>query len=82
MENSKRNALAELAKRLETHIVPIAGCVGSRETGREIAGDVRTAHFIIAELAKVKTDGVGWPARLELADAYENCRAIAERGEK
>ena len=75
---NERNALAELAERLEGDIVPISGCVGSRETGLAIAGDIRKAQRIVAELAKVKLNGVGWPARIELADAYDKCRAIAK----
>lgn len=37
---------------------------------------------IVAKLAKVKLNRVGWPIRIELADIYEECRAIAEEGEE
>lgn len=33
-----------------------------------------------AMAAKVKLNGVGWPVQVELADAYEVCRAIAAEG--
>lgn len=38
------------------------------------------ARRIVEELAKVKLNGVGWPVQVELADAYEVCRAIAAEG--
>lgn len=74
-ETKELNALAELANRMFSEID------GRRliEPNRE---DYDKARRIIAELAKVTLNGVGWPVRLELADAYEKCRAIAEEGAK
>lgn len=72
----KRNALAELAERLEIHSEYLSG------DNDPASNDVLLARRIIAELAKITLNGVGWPVRLELADAYEKCRAIAEEGAK
>ena len=70
MERST-NALAELAERLSPR--------GETKTLLLVNGmDIIKAQRIIAELAKVKLNGVGWPARIELADAYDKCLAIAE----
>lgn len=72
----ERNALAELANELTwiEHIL--------RDEGYgAYCADANKANRIIAELAKITLNGVGWPVRLELADAYEKCRAIAEEGE-
>lgn len=66
---AKRNALAELAVRLGTDALSL---------GADKYPEIETAQQIIAELAKVKLNGVGWPVRIELADAYEQCRAKAE----
>ena len=73
------NALAELAERLTPkEVLNTEG----RAVVKEVDFDALVkAQRIVAEVAKVKLNGVGWPRRIELADAYENCRAIAEEGD-
>lgn len=77
----ERNALAELAGRLETHIIPISGSVGSRAVGMRIADDIRKARLIIAELANVKdtnwAGGHNCPDPNSASVAVSNCREIA-----
>ena len=77
---NERNALAELANVLAWYVDD--GEIPDRIPIMLLPEAINKAHRIIAELAKVKLNGVGWPVRLELADAYENCRAIAEEGAK
>lgn len=79
---SERNALAALAERLNNGYVSLV--VNDRRMATFTTAafpELEKAQRIIAELANVTLNGVGWPVRLELADAYEKCRAIAEEGE-
>ena len=71
----KRNALAELAKRLELDIRMIEfGNVAQLKRFRK-------TKRIVAELAKVNTLGPKHiPGDISLYTAYAKCRAIAEEG--
>lgn len=75
---TERNALKELAETLKFHIEPRR----LNADKDEFAVAICKSQRIIAELAMVKLNGVGWAERIELADAYEKCRAIAEEGAK
>ena len=77
MANKERNALAELAKRLDTR--------KSKDFIVRVDGhDVSLARRIIAELAKVRTLGPKHiPGDISLYKAYTECYAIAaEEGAK
>ena len=81
MSDTKKNALAELAKRLEFDIRMIEfGNVAQLKRFRK-------AKRIVEELAKVRTNKVGWPEKLsiplldDMANLYAKCRAIAEEGD-
>lgn len=72
-ETNERNALAELAERLDTR--------KSKDFIVRIdAHDVSLARRIVAELAKVETDSREDPWIDTLITAFENCREIAEEG--
>lgn len=90
---TERNALEELANRLDDWIVSIAtiACLGITEDSVRIVKDIRTAQRIIAELAKVEDttlqtfDGRGFvtiPNCTTSMMAVSKCREIAEEGTK
>lgn len=68
------NALADLAEELYRVCMHT-----TRNNGLDA---IAKAQRIVAELATVKLNGVGWPGRIELADAYEECRVIAAEGDQ
>ena len=78
MANTKKNALAELAKRLD---IIVFGLVTDGHPCDETI-DIRKAQRIVAELAKVETDGREDPWIDTLITAFENCREIADEGVK
>ena len=77
MADTKKNALAELAKRLD---IIVFGLVTDGHPCDETI-DIRKAQRIVAELAKVNTLGPKHiPGDISLYAAYAKCRAIAEEG--
>ena len=75
-----RNALAELAKRLD---IIVFGLVTDGHPCDETT-DIRKAQRIVAELAKVRDTnwlaGHNYPEPNSSSVAVSNCRAIAEEG--
>ena len=81
MDDTKKNALAELAKRLD---IVVFGLVTDGHPCDETI-DIRKAQRIVAELAKVMPRYMaGKPGHsfieTEAYKAYRNCYAIAEEG--
>ena len=79
MANTKRNALAELAERLD---IIVFGLVTDGHPCDETI-DIRKAQRIVAELAKVedRRDGeTNSDALWRCNDCIAKCRAIAEEG--
>ena len=89
MSDTKKNALVELAERLSSNKVELVeGDEFPIRLSREAVIDFRKARRIVEELAKVRTNKVGWPEKLsiplldDMANLYAKCRAIAEEGVK
>ena len=79
MDDTKKNALAELAKRLD---IIVFGLVTDGHPCDETI-DIRKAQRIIAELAKVedrREEETNSDALWRCNDCIANCRAIAEEG--
>ena len=77
MADTKKNALAELAKRLD---IIVFGLVTDGHPCDETI-DIRKAQRIVAELANVNTLGPKHiPGDIYLYTAYAKCRVIAEEG--
>ena len=81
MADTKKNALAELAKRLD---IIVFGLVTDGHPCDETI-DIRKAQRIVAELAKVMPNYMAWKPghsfiETEAYKAYRNCLAIAEEG--
>ena len=80
MANTKRNMLAELAKRLD---IIVFGLVTDGHPCDETI-DIRKAQRIVSELAKVIDTnwlaGHNYPEPNSSSVAVSNCRVIAEKG--
>ena len=80
MDNTKRNTLAELAKRLD---IIVFGLVTEGHPCDETI-DIRKAQRIVAEVARVRdtnwSAGHNYPEPNSSSVAVSNCRVIAEEG--
>ena len=81
MADTKKNALAELAKRLD---IIVFGLVTDGHPCDETI-DIRKAQRIVEELARVRdtnwSAGHNYPEQNSSSVAVSNCRAIAEEGD-
>lgn len=84
-----RNALAELAEVMDKPVdMASIHDRGLVVLNAQQFSAYQKAQRIVAELAKVRTNNVGWPEKLsiplldDMANLYAKCRAIAEEGRK